>query len=304
MRILVTGASGYVGGFLIPRLLGAGHQVIAWGGPRWQPKTGHAALQTAAMNLGASSEALPDLGPLDAVVWLAQGPGYRDFPVTALPLLSVNLLGLTRTLDLARRAGVQNFLYASTGNIYAPSLAAVSEDARVEGNDAYALSKLAGEQICRLYQPWMAIQLLRIFGIYGPDQQDKLVPSLITRVLQGQPVRLEPEVAGQPDEGMLWTPLHVRDAVAILLELLKAPRHETLNLASPEVVSIAQLARLAARQLGCAATLEVALKTRKRNLVADMSRLQQRMPEMRYVPFAEGVAETAAALQRTAASAA
>jgi nucleoside-diphosphate-sugar epimerase len=304
MRILVTGASGYVGGFLIPRLLGDGHQVIAWGGPRWQPKMGHPALETAATNLGASSEALPDLGLLDAVVWLAQGPGYREFPDQALPLLSVNLLGLTRTLDLARRAGVRNFLYASTGNIYAPSLAAVSEDAPVEGNDAYALSKLAGEQICRLYQPWMAIQILRIFGIYGPNQQDKLVPNLIARVLQGRPVCLEPEVAGQTDEGMLWTPLHVRDAVAILARLLNEPRHETLNLASPEVVSIARVAQLAARQLGCAAKLEIAPRTRKRNLVADTARLQRRMPEMRYVPFAEGVAETVAALQRTATTAA
>jgi nucleoside-diphosphate-sugar epimerase len=145
----------------------------------------------------------------------------------------------------------------------------------------------------------MSVQNLRIFGIYGPRQHDKLVPNLMKRIVNGQPVHVEYERAGRPDDGLLWTPCHVRDAVGVVTAMLeRCGAGETLNVAGPEAVSVAQVARHAADALACDLHLEPAERTRTRNLLADTSRLRTLLPEHRFVPVAEGLAEVAAVLRR------
>src|SRR5205085_78713 len=146
-------ASGFVGRYLVPYLLEQGREVLAWGGPHWRPLLFHRRLETRAMDLGGESGPLHDVGRLDAVIWLAQGPGYKDFPKLAPSMVAVNLLGLTRTLDLAQRAGARSFTYASTGNVYAASFEPMNEEAPVFPCDLYSHTKLAGEELVKLYRP-------------------------------------------------------------------------------------------------------------------------------------------------------
>jgi nucleoside-diphosphate-sugar epimerase len=296
MRILVTGASGYVGSVLVPHLLREGHQVVAWGGPRWSPPYRHAHLEAGPIDLGGPLVLGEEIGRLDAVIWLAQGAGYRDVPAQAVPLVAVNVLGLTRTLDLARRAGARTFVFASTGNVYAPSFQPLDEDAPVEPADFYAWTKLSAEQLLQLYRPWLTVKVVRIFGIYGPGQQQKLVPNLLARIGANQAIQIESIDPAARDEGLRWTPCHVRDAATVLARLLhEPPDHCTLNLAGPETVSVAQLARLAGRLLARSARLDYAPQSRKRDLIADTTRLRSVLGDHAWVPFAEGLAETVAA---------
>jgi nucleoside-diphosphate-sugar epimerase len=293
MRILVTGASGFVGSCLVPTLLAQGHEVVALGGPNWRPTISHANLTARPVDLTSNSICLADIQRLDSVIWLAQGNGYKDFPDQAVPLVAVNLLGLTRVLDLARRAGAMSFVYASTGNVYAPSLEPMAEDAPLLPDDLYSCTKHAGEELVKLYQPWMTGLCVRIFGVYGPGQQNRLLPNLLSRIVNGQLISLESIDPAHPDEGLQWTPCHVRD-VAVLLARLAHPLTDsaTLNLAGPEKVSIAQVANIAGESLGRPVHFEHLPQARQRNFIADTRLLQSRFPDHTFIPFSAGLSET------------
>ncbi len=303
MRILVTGASGFVGSHLVPTLLADGHEVVALGGPNWRPMVSHANLTARALNLEQELDCLADIKRLDSIIWLAQGNGYKEFPDQSVSLVAVNILGLTRVLELGRRTGARSFLYASTGNVYAPSLEPMAEDAPLLPADLYSCTKRSGEELVKLYQPWMAGAIVRIFGVYGPRQHNRLLPNLLTRIVNHQPISLESIHPNRPDEGMHWTPCHVRDVAAILARLANSMTEGcTLNLAGPEVVSIAQVARTAGKLLGKPIHFEHLPQPRQRNFLADARLLQSRFGDYSFVPFSEGLTETIKAFKQTAAT--
>ena len=292
MRVLVTGASGYLASHLTPRLLASGRHVLAWGGPHWQPMSTDDHLQVAAVDLASVDGQLPEAQPVDAVIWLAQGRGHRQFPQSATDLSAVNLLGLTRVLDWARRAGAERFVYASTANVYAPSFESLTEESPVEASGFYAATKLAGEQLLRGYASFFSTQTLRIFGVYGPGQREMLVRQLIDRVTCGEPVVLQPAAQGVTDEGLRWTPCHAHDAAEAIVRLLDAPPDcDVINLAGSETVSIAGVARAIGGCLGIEPHFSVATESRRLDLVADNQRLRELMPDHHFITLAEALPE-------------
>jgi nucleoside-diphosphate-sugar epimerase len=105
-----------------------------------------------------------------------------------------NISGTLSVLVAARDAGVQRVVYASSSSIYGddPSLPKV-ESRTGRPLSPYALSKIAGEEYCRLFHQLYGLETvcLRYFNVFGPRQDPKseyaaVIPRFVTRLLTGQ----------------------------------------------------------------------------------------------------------------------
>lgn len=291
-RVLVTGSSGFVGARLCPHLAEHGCSVVGLDiHETTSPRPG---VESHRWN---SIDDLPTDGPFDAIILLAQSPGYRDFPNSASDLWTANVLGVAKIIESFHQSRPWIFL-ASTGSVYEPSFAPLSESAPLRRNDAYAASKLAAEDLIRLY-PGPAL-IGRFFTIFGPGQQGRLVPSIIERVRRGDPVTV---AAGPMDPedatgGLRISMALVDDVVRLLSALVDRavtgdPVTGTLNLAPPTATSIREVAEAAAQTVDRAAIIEEAATPRTGDLVADTSKLEATMTS-EWTPLRDAVAVTAA----------
>lgn len=240
-RVLVTGAGGFVGAHLLPRLLEAGHDVLCLvrDGSRLEPPDD---VEVVPADLLRPIDAR-SLGRFDAVVHLAQA--NSPVPEGAAELFRVNTASTAELLELARRSGGARFVLASSGSVYGVASGAVTEDAAPRAVDLYAATKRAGELLLEAYSPYLAgASTLRLFTPYGPRQTGRLIPDLIRRVRDGCAVTLV--AGGRPK----LTPIFVGDVARVILAALEADGHHVVNVAGDETVGMRQLAELIGRAVG------------------------------------------------------
>lgn len=238
MKVLVTGATGFVARHLVPHLAGAGHDVYA---------AGHDAKRLAHFQgvrpliWDLRSTSLPEGLPLalDAVFHLAQA--NVPFPAGADDMFTVHVAATHRLLEIARRAGCGRFVYASTGSVYGGGPRAWKETDPTDGPGYYAATKLAAERLVRAYGDLVPYSIFRLFTPYGPGQVNRLVPGLINRVVNGSPVT----VAG--GSGPTFNPLYVDHVVDVLAQSLTTQGSETLNLGGDDALSVREMAEVIGR---------------------------------------------------------
>ena len=257
MRVLVTGADGFAGRYLLRHLLESGHELIGAVRPGsdaargWLSDEEHGAVQWAGLELGdpASFGQLFN-GPLDAVVHLAaiaSGGEAREDPGQAWV---VNAAGTARLLEAAataRRAGTADplMLVVSSGEVYGPGEGRRREDAPVAPVSPYAASKMGAEvaagEVAR--RTGLRIIVARPFQHTGPGQTDRYVVPAFARRLRAA------KIAGarQVPVGNL-APVRdisdVRDVVAAYAALLeRGVPGETYNVCRGDGVSLEALFR-------------------------------------------------------------
>jgi nucleoside-diphosphate-sugar epimerase len=283
----VIGAGGFIGARVVARL--ARHHAVV-GVVRRAPADAPASSFVAA-DLGPGwTSALHD--PADVVVWLAQSRRYREFPAGASDMFRVNESALFAALEWAREHGVRRFIYASTGSVYAPADGPLAESCAVAATNFYAATKLNGETLASQYGGLFDVVIGRVFGVYGPGQTGMAVARVIESAASGRPVPLTGGV------GMEFTPLFVEDAAEIFARLISAPLASSpliVNLAGPDVTTLAAIAELAARAAGTGAQLGREAGNPAR-VIADIRRLRTVLPDLTFHGLADGVAATVAAL--------
>ena len=290
--VLVTGATGFVAGYLIPALAQTGHQVYALGydAARLERFSAHPGIQPVVADLRNRDLAGALPARLDAIVHLAQA--NTRLPAGAADLFEVNTASTQRLLDYARGARISRFLLASTGSVYGGGDRPWREDDPAEADDYYAATKMAAERLVRAYGGDVPYTIFRLFAPYGPRQMaaHRRVPGLIERVRAGQPVTLRE--AGRPR----INPLYVAHVVDVLRQSIDTTGNQLVNLAGDEVLSVRDMAEIIGRVLGVAPVLENVPGPAGGDTVGDVTRLRQLylLPE-RLTSFEEGVRAMVAA---------
>ncbi len=242
MKILVTGGTGFVGTYLVRRLMHEHELYCLTRKPGALPANPnvHGIEQDLARPLEVGR--LP--ATMDAIVHLAQSRHFRKFPEQALDVFSVNTESTARLLDYGRQAKIKTFVLASSGGVCGYQPRPIQEDDPPELINFYLASKYAAECLANAYSEQFVPVVLRYFFVYGEGQRDMFMPGLVTRVLQGQAVT----VAGKT--GVTLNPIHVMDAVEATVRALALTRQETINVAGGETTTVRDLADLIGQLAG------------------------------------------------------
>lgn len=200
MRILVTGAAGFIGSSLVDRLLSMGHEVLGLDNfndfydPAIKEANIASALAHEAFELVRGDildrpllkEIFGRFKP-DRLVHLAAWAGVR--PSIERPSLyqQVNLEGTTNLLERCREDGVRHMVFASSSSVYGDrEKVPFSEADRVDFPiSPYAATKKAGELLCYTYHHLFGLNVscLRFFTVYGPRQRPEMAIHKFTRLI-------------------------------------------------------------------------------------------------------------------------
>ena len=259
MKILITGAGGFVGKRLVRKLADDGHQVFAMVRADPAEKDGDYFLGPRVTMLRADlgaldCQALP--AGLDAVYTLGQSSYFRDFPARAEEIYAVNVTANLKLLQWARQSGVRRFVHASSGGIYGGRLGAQFRETDLLAVDSplgfYLGTKLCSEVNFQNFRQFFETAVtLRPFFIYGSGQRrDMFIARLVDSVRHGTPISL------QGSDGLRVNPIYVDDAVAAFAAALELRGCHVVNVAGPDTLTLRQVSEAIGRMLGKAPVFE------------------------------------------------
>lgn len=197
MRVLVTGAAGFIGSHVAEALLARGDTVAGLDNfnDYYNPARKRAnvapllphprfTLHEADLRDEGRIEHLCAEGRFDAVVHLAAMAGVR-FSIERAPLyVDVNVRGTINLLEGVRKAGTPHFVFASTSSVYGRTdrLPFREDDPLGHPLAPYPATKIAGEVMGHAYHNLFGLSFtaLRFFSVYGPRGRPDMMPYHIT----------------------------------------------------------------------------------------------------------------------------
>jgi len=263
MRCVVTGAAGFIGSHLCERLLADGHSVTGVDCfTDYYPRSvkernltdllDHPQFTFREIDL---SEGVP-AGIVSGANWvfhLAAMAGLTRSWVDFDLYNRHNLTATHRLLEsLKGSPSLKRMIYASTSSVYG-KYASGDESLPTRPSSPYGITKLAGEQLCRVYGDEFGVPavVLRFFSVYGPRQRPEMGYHLfIDAILRGKPIKLTGD--GLQVRGNTY----IADCVDAVVRSTQALPGETFNLGGGELVTVLEVFRKLERIIGKQAIIE------------------------------------------------
>lgn len=209
MRVLITGATGFVGACLTRKFLELGHEIHAFVRPesnRWRIADIADKIFLHNVDLRAAQPVAQAVGTIkpECIFHLATYGGF-SFQHNTEAIFAANLLGTINLVAACEKTGFACFVNTGSSSEYGLKSQAMKENDHLEPRGDYGVSKAAATLFCRseALQKNLPIISLRIFSPYGPwDDPKRLIPYVISSLLSGTVPALS-------------TPFSVRDYVFI-----------------------------------------------------------------------------------------
>jgi UDP-glucuronate 4-epimerase len=201
MKILITGAAGFIGSHTCESLIKNGNSIIGVDNfdPFYSSKLKELNLEQLSQNSNfrfykadiRDDKALNQIfssNQVDVVIHLAAKAGVRPSIEAISEYYDVNINGTISLLESMRKNGIKKMLFASSSSIYGNNeKVPFSEDDRVDNPiSPYASTKKSGELLCHVYNHLynFDITCLRFFTVYGPRQRPDLAIHKFTKLIQ------------------------------------------------------------------------------------------------------------------------
>ena len=205
MKILVTGAAGFIGSHLCEKLLSVQENIVigvdTFIGPtpdklkqiNVQKLINHPGFHLVEADL-MTADLHNILQDIDIIYHLAGMPGVRSsWGNEFKPYVTNNILVTQRLLEVVKDMPIKKFIYASTSSVYGEKTGKVSENAYLTPLSPYGITKLTGEHLCNVYLKTHHVPVIsvRFFTVYGPRQRpDMAFHRFILQILQNQPLTI------------------------------------------------------------------------------------------------------------------
>jgi len=265
MKILVTGAAGFIGSHLCRALLMRGDQVM--GLDNFDPFYPRAQKED---NLAFTAEGGPfefvegDIrkavildrclcaagGPTDAVIHLAALAGVQPSLTEPLRFQDVNIQGTLQILEAMRRHGVRKLVFASSSSVYGdnPKIPFQEDDQVDNPISPYAATKKAGELLAHVYHHLFGfdVHCLRFFTVFGPRQRPDLA---IRKFAELMAAGCSVPIYGDGTQSRDFT--YIDDIVnGVVASLDHLHGYRIYNLGRGQAVSVLNLVKLMGKILG------------------------------------------------------
>jgi dTDP-glucose 4,6-dehydratase len=259
MKLLITGADGFIGSHLTEALVRAGHDVRAF------------VLYNSFNSWGWLDRCAPDVaGKFDVFAGDVRDPHGvraamqdRDAVLHLAALIAIpysyhspdtyvdtNIKGTLNVVQAARELGVARVVHTSTSEVYGTArFVPITEEHPLQGQSPYSASKIGADQIAMSFYSSFGtpVTIVRPFNTYGPRQSARaVIPTIITQIAKGaRRIKLG---AIHPTRDFNY----VSDTVGGFMAALESPAGvgEVINLGSNFEVSIGDTARTIAEVMG------------------------------------------------------
>lgn len=297
MRVLLTGATGFLGAYVLRRLLAENIEVAILIRAKSDPWRISSLLGQVTRITGDFSCAQELVDPIrefapDATIhlaWSGVGGAYRNDQSQ----VNMNLVGSTALLKVVADAGCKAWIGLGSQAEYGPANTKIDENHFPDPTTLYGAAKLStyliSKQICQ--QVGMRFVWMRLFSAYGPgDDANFMIPSLIKRLIKGEHIPLT--------EGtQLWDYIFVSDvADAVSMAAINSDVCGAFNLGSGKVQSIRAIAEQVRDLVDPNAQLgfgEVPFRSDQvMHLQADITRLQEALSWSPTITLESGLSKT------------
>ena len=256
MRIVITGAAGFIGSHLSDALLDRGHSVVGIDNLLTGDlaNIAHLAGREFVFIKHNVTNYIHVDGPVDWVLHWASPASPIDYLEWPIPTLKVGALGTHNALGLAKAKGAK-FMIASTSEVYGdptehPQTEAYWGNVNPIGpRGVYDEAKRFAEAITFAYHRYHGLdtRIVRIFNTYGPRMRvndGRAVPTFIAQALRNKDVTIFG--SGRQTRSFCY----ISDLVAGLLALMNSTTNDPVNIGNPQEMTIEAMARLIIQMTG------------------------------------------------------
>jgi UDP-glucose 4-epimerase len=251
MKILVTGALGFIGSNLTERLVRDGHEVTALDNFHTGSEENVSSVKEKIKILRLSSGEIGKAGAgFDAVFHqgvYSSSPMYKENPSLTARVLEEWIA----VLEYARRNEGTRLVFASSSSLYNGHRPPHREDMDIKVTDFYTEGRYAMERVARLYEDFYGVHSvgLRYFSVYGPHERSKgKYANLVTQFLWEMKAGREPLILGDGSQTRDF--VYVDDVVEANLAALSYGKHGIFNVGTGRSTSLNDVVAMLNRKLG------------------------------------------------------